>query len=279
MSAHKYPVSRRRRGAMSVLLSVSLLFGGIAPTAAQDSLSFKPVTPDVILDKYKMGDSFRYSVCTGQFLRAGDPSPICNKSNAKSVSGGHNAPYVFSTGTTFLPPGVHIDANGVLSGVVTADILNKPMIICVRQLNEQANCKGLGKFTGIQSIAATASTTASTAPSTAPAAGPSTAGAIGGTLLVGGLVAGGVALAAAAAGSTGGGSGGPSTVQCSQRTCIASGFSCSCSNDSTNTSCSTQFPVAGSGTACIAINTNNRIAWCAPGLSCINGSCGTRQGC
>jgi hypothetical protein len=120
------------------------------------------------------------------------------------------------------------------------------------------------------------------APQPAPAAAAASTGSATGTmLLAGAAIAGGVALAAAAASSAGGGSSssGSSTQACSQRVCIASGFSCSCSNDSTNTTCSTQLPVSGSGQQCIAINTNNRNAWCAPGLSCINGSCGTRSGC
>jgi hypothetical protein len=229
-------------------------------------LAFKPVTPNVILNEYQVGDTFRYSVCTGQFLRAGDPSPQCNKANAKSVSGGHNAPYVFSTGNSFLPPGVHLDANGVLSGVVTPEILDKPMFICVRQLNEQANCKGLGKFTGIQSIHNAGSTGAakggSGAGSTSQTPTASTGSSTGSMLLAGVAIAAGVGLAAAAAGGGGSSSSSSSSSFCLRWDCRNAGSSQAACTSVYGGNVSGTVPYSTLG-ACMAAKPNDAISSCS----------------
>ena len=180
--------------------------------AAAGGLSFKgtgmPLPPP--------GQAFRFSMCEGRTLRTDEVSVRCTKSNADPdwLSGGHNANYVFNTGSTFLPRGVTLDGNGILSGTTGLDLTKMVVHICVLQLNEEPSCGDMGF--GFQ--------VAQVAPK-----GPNVAGIVG---LLGGAVGGGLAIGAVAkkyqeGQSSGGGSSGGSCTASQPPSCTSSS-KCSC---------------------------------------------------
>ncbi len=80
---------------------------------------------------------FRFSLCTGQYLSAGETSGPCSPSSANGIVGGHNANYVFSAGHgQFLPKGLGVDGNGILHGDSCKLIPKGTQLpLCVRQLD------------------------------------------------------------------------------------------------------------------------------------------------
>lgn len=156
-------------------------------------------------------EAFRFSLCEGRYLEAGQRSrPCLPGSQPSTVSGGHNAPYVFSTGhNTFLPKGMSIDGDGVLHGS-DCRLLKKgaQLPICVRQLDVET-CQNVG--VGV--------------PGTRTAA--ASKGGHTGLAIVGlGLAAGGVALGASALKSIDEAGGGSCSV--TRTTCCGSGTGGQC---------------------------------------------------
>jgi len=92
----------------------------------------------------KAGEPFRFSLCEGRYLDAGEASRPCNPSVPSTVTGGHNAPYVFSVGhNKFLPQGIGIDGNGVLHGDDCKLLKSGAQLpMCVRQLNVET-CRAI----------------------------------------------------------------------------------------------------------------------------------------
>ena len=83
---------------------------------------------------------FRFSLCEGRYLTADEVSRPCYPSPESKVTGGHNAPYVFSPGHgTPLPRGLGIDGNGILHGDDPA-LLSGGLPLCVRQIDVE-RCK------------------------------------------------------------------------------------------------------------------------------------------
>lgn len=202
----------RSRSSLTVVvwLTVSLGAGPIGLSAApQTPPPLPPSTVDQfglswdlkIIGKDAPTKPFRYSLCEGRYLAAGEVSGPCNK--PRNVSGGHEAPYTFSAGHgTFLPKGLSIDGNGVLQGNDPSLLskLNKEQKFCVRQLDVE-RCKkiqvGPKTETEPDNIAKALATGAG-----APKAG---AGAGKALLVVGGLglAAGGIFVAASSLKTTG----------------------------------------------------------------------------
>jgi hypothetical protein len=152
-------------------------------------------------------------------LRADEVSKPCTRGNADPtwLSGGHNANYVFNTGPTFLPRGVTLDGNGILSGKTSVDLSTVAVHICVLQLNETPSCSDLGFGTQ----------TAKVAPKGSHA--PALVGVLG-AAVGGGLILGTVAKKYQEAQSSGGSSSGGSSNSCttSQPSSCTSSSRCSC---------------------------------------------------
>jgi hypothetical protein len=210
----------------AVLASIVILAALLTPSlaapqaSAGGGLSFTPPK----LPLFERGQAFRISLCTGELLRADQPSPRCLPSSAKTVTGGHNADYVFTTPSgTFLPPGLTVDAFGVLHGTGAVDLSTVVLNICVRQLNETDSCQPVGF--GDNSPQAQAQ----------KAKGPSVGKIVGGvTAAAGGAAAGGYAYKKYQeyqAEQQGTSSGGSSNRTCTQLpTSCTSNSQCTCSN-------------------------------------------------
>jgi len=184
----------------------------VAPgQAAAGGLSFKGDGMDV-----KPGEAFRFSLCEGRQLKPEEVSVRCTKTNVnpKWVTGGHNANYVFNTGSTFLPRGVTLDGNGILSGPAGLDLAKTVVHICVLQLNETPGCDAVGFGPPKAEVTST---------------GPSAVAVVG---AVGGAVAGGLTLGALLKkyqeGQTSGGSSGGGSCTTSQPSSCTSSSKCSC---------------------------------------------------
>ncbi len=161
--------------------------------------------------KYPKG--FKLALCSGDVLELNEPSPPCH------MTGGHQAPYAFNTGNTFLPPGVTLDGyNGVLTVTDPAALSTRSFKICVIQLNETLSCPKFGNGPFPEEL-----------PPMEPAA--KAHGGHGGAMLAAAALglAGAVAVAAAVGGASGSGGGGAGAgakscpVEDTYATCCPSG--------------------------------------------------------
>lgn len=142
----------RSRSSLTVVawLTVSL---GAGPTGLSAAPQTPPALPPNTVDQLGLSwdlkvigtdaptRPFRYSLCDGRYLAAGEVSGPCN--HPRNVNGGHDAPYAFSAGHgTFLPKGLSIDGNGVLEGDDPRLLskIDKEQKFCVRQLDVE-RCK------------------------------------------------------------------------------------------------------------------------------------------
>jgi hypothetical protein len=227
---------RLLRVVVALSLALSIGFAGILqspPVQAQvvapgqvagGGISFKgtsmPLPPP--------GKAFRFSMCEGRELLPNEVSVRCTKSNAdpKWLSGGHNANYVFNTGATFLPRGVTIDGNGILSGTTGLDLTRTAVHICVLQLNETPSCGDMGfgfKVARVEPVQPVE-------PVEPVAEGMSAAGFVG---VLGASAAGGLTVAALLkkyqeGQSSGGGSGGGGSCTAGQPSSCTSSSRCNC---------------------------------------------------
>jgi hypothetical protein len=139
-----------------------------APPPAQGSGGGPSFAYDHIELPPSHGLPYRFSLCYNRWLNANEISKVCNANDAKgldgktpTITGGHNAPYVFKSDSGILPRGAHLDGNGVLffdSNVSYADLSKVEFHICVTQLTSDApNC--LGGVIGKAPVAKAASST------------------------------------------------------------------------------------------------------------------------
>jgi hypothetical protein len=182
---------------------------------------------------------FRFSLCEGRYLEAGEVSRPCDPSRARTVAFGHDAPFVFSPGhNTFLPPGLSIDGNGILTGDDPERLANLDIPMCVRQLHVE-QCRTIHLRNDSKPILIEQRPIAEAIDNgSSPAKkGMGKGGAL---LVVGGLAlaAGGIAVAASAAqltedGSTGGGGGGMTYLDSQGIVCLynAGGVLSNCSGN------------------------------------------------
>lgn len=203
--------------AASLALSIGwagTLRSSAAQSPAGGALRYEPEP----LPLTKPGETFRFSLCENRKLLATDVSAPCNRSNVfKGISGGHNANFVFNTGGTFLPRGLTLDGNGVLSGKTDVDLSQVPIHVCVIQLNEAAGCGNLQFGDPPAQVKATHRN-------------PAALAAVLGGVVVGGVVLGKAAQDYANSQQSSGGSSGGSSNSCttSQPSSCTSSSRCSC---------------------------------------------------
>lgn len=98
---------------------------------------------------------YRYSLCLGRPIPPGTPAPPCLPTTTLTVKNAAAASIVFQTApATFLPRGLKLDANGVLSGKTDVDLSQAVIRVCARQLNaESCGPIGFGKTPPPQQVA------------------------------------------------------------------------------------------------------------------------------
>jgi hypothetical protein len=145
-------ISRCTRFRVATLI-VLTIFGSHAPgLRAAASLEQTPVSPWINLravPKPVRGQSYRFSLCTGELLAPDAVSSTCMPDDAALTVGGAapNTAVVFRLQTgSFLPPGFILDGNGVIRGAAGADPTKlKEIKVCAIQtgpIGTNFNCQG-----------------------------------------------------------------------------------------------------------------------------------------
>jgi len=148
---------KRSRWSLALVAWLAASLGAAPAAMPQQAATPPPLHPDTVnqvglqWERQVIGTSsetkplpptrpFRFSLCEGRYLTADEVSRPCYPSPASKVTGGHNAPYVFSPGHgTPLPRGLGIDGNGILHGDDPA-LLSGRLPLCVRQIDVE-RCK------------------------------------------------------------------------------------------------------------------------------------------
>lgn len=197
-------MSKYRARAVAVLIALTL---GVTAAAFQAPRTPAPRlappsngTANVSIKVAQMttpvkGQAYQFSLCAGQPLAAGVASTVCHAADATGVNGasGNSIVSFKLQNGSFLPKGLHLDGNGVITGTTTADLSNVTVKICAFQIggmDSNFNCQGqtLG-FNGGKVVVLNKQ------PAPAPAAPAAEAGSSGPGL--------GAALALGAAGAAG----------------------------------------------------------------------------
>ena len=195
-------MNRYRTHAVAVLIALTLGAGAAAFQPPTPPLAPTHVAPtehgDLSVNIAQMetpvkGQPFRFSLCSGASLAATTASGPCHAAEAAKTVGGaaQNSLIVFRLQNgSFLPPGLHLNGDGVITGTTTADVSQLSVKICAIQVGGSGTCQP-------QTVGFNGGKAAIMRPPPAPAAAVAPAAAGGGGMGVGTAV--GLGLAGAGA--------------------------------------------------------------------------------